>query len=273
MEDNQEFIQDEYLNESTEHQDNVGLQELNSLTDNISYDESNNDLELELASEREFLDENVVPEGEVASKKRNKIIDVIWYVFFGIVLLITILTCCSVFMFDCYVVSGISMQNTVFTGDKVTVCVWEKPQQGDMVIINDKTSGSLLIKRVIAYGPALVRIDESGNVFVDNLNDENDNPNVCINEPYVSKENKVRKSENGTIIEDLTLTGLFIEEGKVFYMGDNRKHSTDSREKGAVPKDWIVGKVSEKFLKIKDTKFYKFLTTNFIGKEKEKIHN
>ena len=82
MEDNQEFIQEENLKELAENQDT------DVITDNISYTEFNNDLEPQMANDTEILDENVgLTEGEVLVKKRNKIVDIIWYVFFGVVLL------------------------------------------------------------------------------------------------------------------------------------------------------------------------------------------
>ena len=34
-----------------------------------------------------------------------------------------------------------------------------------------------------------------------------------------------------------------VEDGRVFVLGDNREKSTDSREFGAVPMEWILGRV------------------------------
>ncbi len=242
--------------------------------------------------EQSLLEEVVLGNGEQNEEdkkqeksKKKKILDVLWYVFFTLVLLITIFTCCSVALFDCYVVEGRSMENTVYDGDKVSVCVLDKDYGvGDVVVLRQSTNqNTLLIKRIIAIGPALVKIDKEGNVYVNDLNDENNVDGVTINdggplhgydkliEPYVASENKKREGA-GLVKEELkseTSNGYYVEDGYVFYLGDNRAHSTDSRSEGAVPKNLIVGKVSDYFLKRKDTLFYKILTTNIFEKIKE----
>jgi len=234
--------------------------------------EGNSDLEnlaIEEICEGSQEDLNLDNEQVLEKSRLKRIKDVLWYVAFSLVLVLTILTVCSVTFFDCYVVKGDSMLNTVETNDKVTVCSWEKPKVGDVIILKDLNSasgdkeeveGGLLIKRLIAVGPAYVTIKQDGTVYV-NM--------VELKEPYLSSEYKTRG--NSLCSESLKYEGkseinqgYFVEKGKIFYLGDNRSVSKDSRSVGAVSKDLIIGKVSNYFLKKKDNKFYKIITTNYV---------
>ena len=226
------------------------------------------------ADVKDDFDENVKEKG------KSKLTDIIWYFFFSVVLVITILSCCSVAIFDCYIVDGRSMVGTVKDGDRVTVCVWDKPKVGDVIVLKKDYSDTLLIKRFIAKGPALIKIDVEGNVYVNDLIEENNQEGITdengydkLNEPYVLPENKSRDGSGGLInnIRYEDESGYFVEEGKIFYLGDNRRHSTDSRTEGAVNASLIVGKVSDQMLKIKDKPVYKILNNHYIDKLKQKI--
>lgn len=128
-------------------------------------------------------------------------------------------------------VSGGSMQNTLYTGDRVLMlnaplCRFE---QGDIVVINAYNAllDDTIIKRIIAVGGQTVDIDfETGTVLVDGK---------ALAEDYV----KEPTFTTGGIKFPLTLA-----EDEVFVMGDNRNASTDSRSTmlGPVKKDYIQGK-------------------------------
>ena len=230
----------------------------------------------EMISPEEMGEENTTS----YEKGKNKFSDIIWYFLFTIVLIITILSCCSVAIFDCYIVDGRSMVGTVYDGDRVTVCVWDKAQVGDVIVLKKDFSDTLLIKRYIAKGPALIKIDQEGNVYVNDLIEENNVEGITdengfdkLDEPYVLQENKSRDGSGGLIsnIRYEDEDGYYVEEGKIFYLGDNRRHSTDSRTEGAVNESLIVGKVSDQTLKIKDKPIYKILNNYYIDNFKQKI--
>ncbi len=130
-------------------------------------------------------------------------------------------------------VSGGSMQNTLYSGDRLLMlnslfCTYE---QGDIVVINAYNADldDTIIKRIIAVGGKNTTVDidfEQGIVYVDG---------EPLDEPYVKEL---------TYTTDGTQFPVTLEEDEVFVMGDNRNKSTDSRSflLGPVKKDYIQGK-------------------------------
>ncbi|WOC31557.1 MULTISPECIES: signal peptidase I [Caproicibacterium] len=121
-------------------------------------------------------------------------------------------------------VIGVSMQNTCHDGD--LVLLWElqyHPQRGDIVVVNsDNPLQENLIKRVIAVAGDHIVVS-NGTVTRNGKK---------LTEPYVKEQ-----PWSGTDVD------LTVPPDHVFLMGDNRNHSTDSREIGAVAASDVIGKV------------------------------
>ena len=140
----------------------------------------------------------------------------------GVILLFT-------FVFRLIGVNGPSMQNTLFTGDRLLVlnALFCDFKAGDIVVINDYNAplNDTLVKRIIATGGQTIDID-AGVVYVDG---------VALDEPYT----KGLTEANEGLTFPLTLA-----EDEVFVMGDHRDHSTDSRSSrlGPVKEGYLQGK-------------------------------
>ena len=142
----------------------------------------------------------------------------------GVVLLFT-------FLVRLIGVNGVSMQNTLYTGDRIVVlnslfCDYEP---GDVVVANAYNAqlNETLVKRVIAVGGQTVDIDFfTGTVYVDG---------EALDEPYVKEP---------TYTADGVRFPVTLAEDEGFIMGDNRNHSTDSRSYllGPVKEDYLQGK-------------------------------
>ena len=131
------------------------------------------------------------------------------------------------------IVHGRSMENTLFERDFLVLwSLFYSPKQGDIVAANcmglNRPDGEVIVKRVIAVGGQTVDIDFStGTVYVDG---------EVLNEPYI---------KNATINDEGGFSyPVTVPEGSYFCMGDNRQHSTDSRDAnvGFIEREDILGK-------------------------------
>ena len=116
-------------------------------------------------------------------------------------------------------VDGDSMYPTLHHGDMLLLqSIGYTPKQGDVVVLTkefDAADGPI-VKRVIAVGGQHVEIDyNAGTVSVDGQ---------VLSEPYINTSEIMREPyyEN--------LTSVDVPEGSIFVMGDNRNHSSDSRD-------------------------------------------
>ena len=127
-------------------------------------------------------------------------------------------------------VDGQSMYPTLQDGDRLTLLsnFVYRPEVGDIVVL--KAPGfeqGPLVKRVIAMDGQTVDIDfETGDVWVDG---------VLMDEPYIN--------DPTTRYEGVNFP-LTVPEGYVFVLGDNRLHSSDSRDPsiGCIDKRYVLGK-------------------------------
>ena len=129
------------------------------------------------------------------------------------------------------VVSGPSMENTLFNGDAMVV--WSlgyNPKQGDVVVLTQPSyQDDSIVKRVIAVGGQTVDIDYStGTVKVDG---------VPLKESYIKERMRVPSYGEGS-------TRIVVPEGHLFVMGDNRNESADSRYPtiGTIDERLVIGR-------------------------------
>ena len=128
-------------------------------------------------------------------------------------------------------VVGESMYPTLLDGDKLTLLsnFLYEPAVGDIVVLKAPNfdDDRPIVKRVIAEAGQTVDIDfDTGEVWVDG---------VLLDEPYI---NEPTYRDNGTQFP------LTVPENCIFVMGDNRNHSTDSRDPriGCVDQRYVLGK-------------------------------
>lgn len=122
-------------------------------------------------------------------------------------------------------VSGDSMEPTLHNGDVIVLHKTQKFKSGQLCCVS--WQNKLLLKRVIGLPGDYIKIDEEGNVYVNN---------ELIDEPY---------AQNKCLGEcDITFPYL-VPEGKLFVLGDRRDTSIDSRSSaiGCVDEEQIIGQV------------------------------
>ena len=135
------------------------------------------------------------------------------------------------FIIQVVTVNGVSMEPTLEGGDRLIISnLFYTPAAGDIVVLSDETGlDEALIKRIIALPGQTVDINENGEVLVDGK---------VLSEPYIAE--RIDESHRGDMTYPLT-----VPEDSVFVMGDNRNHSTDSRDSqvGLVDEGEILGRV------------------------------
>ena len=141
-------------------------------------------------------------------------------------------------------IEGPSMQPTLYGGDIVSLNTYSEPTYGDVIVIEGEKYGSKdwIIKRVIALGGDEVKI-EGGYVYLKKAGEEDF---TLLTEPYIAEQGCTfyNNSPSAYILP--------VSEGQIFYLGDNRQHSADSRSYfGTCAKEQVVGVVSDLALKFK----------------------
>lgn len=156
-------------------------------------------------------------------------------------LVTALLICVLVFAFFVRIIDiiGTSMVPSFHDGDSVIISnLFFEPKQGDIVVLRKLSfQEEPIIKRVIATEGQTVDIDfTTGIVYVDDL---------PLSEPYTAEPTYNPIDFDGKIT---------VPENHVFVMGDNRNHSTDSRDSviGCVDERYIMGKVLLRLLPISD---------------------
>ena len=129
-------------------------------------------------------------------------------------------------LFNFSIVRGQSMKPGIQDGDRILIdrfsYMFTPVERGDIVVLGYPLDPSLdYIKRIIGVPGDEVQI-HAGEVYVNG---------AAMREPYVA---------------DLDITSYYtgtIEAGHYFVLGDNRPHSSDSREFGQVREELLKGKV------------------------------
>ncbi len=192
------------------------------------------------------IDTESVEEAEAEPEKKSIKKDVIEWLEVISTAVIAVVLIFS-FLFRVATISGDSMLNTLIggnqlngnKGDKVIITnIAYTPDNGDIVVISRNAENSAegqvtgqgpIIKRVIATGGQTVDIDfESGTVYVDGK---------ALKEDYISSPTNSKA--------DVEFP-LYVPDGYIFVLGDNRMDSLDSRfsqigDGGLVDTRYVLG--------------------------------
>ena len=166
------------------------------------------------------------------SGKFDAFLDFIEVILFSIVIVIMVFT----FLFRIANVEGVSMENTLFNGDKLVMThLFYTPKDGDIIVINSDKLNETIIKRVIGTANEWVSIDAK-------------NSTVSVNGKILEEDYIKEKDFNCAYLnpenynEEKDVYEYFVPFGYVFVMGDNRNNSTDSRAIGLIPEEDVAGK-------------------------------
>ena len=135
-------------------------------------------------------------------------------------------------------ISGPSMTPTLLDGQRVIVSnFFYQPKVGDVVVFSLREQSEPYIKRIIAVEGQTVDFDkESAKLIVDGQ---------PLNEPYINE-----VMTNYDMWYNESYFPVTVGEDQYFACGDNRNHSTDSRDDriGQVDTRFVLGKVLVRIL-------------------------
>ena len=170
------------------------------------------------------MQEKELNEKEAKGRELYEWVQALVYSVLAVVLLFT-------FVIRLIGVDGSSMEPTLKHGDRLLVLnslLYSDYQYGDVVVLRKDTFlQEPVVKRVIATENQTVDIDfDAGEVYVDD---------VLLDEDYILEQ---------TYVDEGMSFPLTVPEGSIFVMGDNRNHSTDSRDTrlGTVDTRYVIGK-------------------------------
>ncbi len=165
-----------------------------------------------------------------------------------------------------------SMRPTILEGDRIVVnklaydlrlpylgwriATWDHPRRGDIVVLRSPTDGKRLVKRVVGLPQDTVAIVDGAlavngrraaysplpSGMVTRLEFGDDLP-ILAAEQLDDARHPIMMS-GGTRYRARFFAPVTVPEGHYFVMGDNRDHSLDSRQFGAVPRAMIVGRAT-----------------------------
>jgi len=136
------------------------------------------------------------------------------------------------FLFQPFVVEGSSMEPNYHHGEylfieKISYRLHE-PKRGDVIVFKYPNNPNInYIKRIVGLPNETVRI-EDGIVLIDGR---------VLDESYLDDNAKtyIHGNPNGTF-------EITVPSDKYLVLGDNREHSSDSRDGWLLPKNFIVGR-------------------------------
>ena len=174
---------------------------------------------------------------EEKKKEKNPLVNSVFDIVSIVATAVIAVGFCFSMLFRTIQVSGNSMYPTLKDEEQIILqSVYPEPQNGDIVVTAQPNESpyieDVLVKRIIATEGQTVSLEYNPGrfcyeVYVDG---------VKLDEPYI----------NEPVIEILDCREpVTVPEGYVFVMGDNRNHSTDSRDDrvGLIREEYIMGKV------------------------------
>lgn len=154
-----------------------------------------------------------------------------WQIAKGVDVLLIIGLLFRAFVMQPFVVDGNSMEPNFHDQEYLLVnqvsYKFREPQRNETIVFRfPKNPSEDYIKRIIGLPGETVEIKE-GQVYING---------VSLNQNYLAPD------EETFILNGLNESRVTLGNNEYFVMGDNRKHSSDSRDWGVLPKKNIIGR-------------------------------
>ncbi len=172
-------------------------------------------------------------------------LEFLWEIMKVAVLALVIVIPVRYFLFQPFIVKGVSMEPNFSSSDYLIVDEisyrFREPERGEVVVFNyPKNPSEKFIKRIVGLPGEELEL--------------NDNEIIIIEKSG----NKIVLNESTYLNEQLWLgqKKIALAENEYFVLGDNRLHSFDSRSWGALSKKFIIGKVAIRVFPLKEAAYF-----------------
>ncbi len=170
---------------------------------------------------------------------------------------------------DWYTVPSGSMQPTIQIGDRIVVnkmaydlrlpftdislVTLNTPKHGEIIVFESKAANLRLIKRIIGLPGDVVSMHNDTiivndkpltHMVVNDVENQSDTTNANIYSEKIGDINHFINVDNVASIRMSSFYPITVPEGHYLVLGDNRRHSSDSRAFGFVPHHELRGKAS-----------------------------
>lgn len=165
--------------------------------------------------------------------KWSRLVKMIITIPYIVVFLLAIFVIVYLFFFRPYQMKGVSMEPALSDSAYVATQVFRgdfQVKRGDIVVVKTANSSALFIKRAIGLPGETLKI-EGGSVFIYGSK---------LEEPYLAMDTKTNIFADFYMQEGQEIV---IPDNFYFLLGDNRARSSDSRDWGNLPKEYILSKV------------------------------
>ena len=186
---------------------------------------------------------NMDDTGSVSQKRPGgeAVYDVVESVIISIAVIFILFT----FIFRICVVDGRSMEDTLYDGENLIVTnLGRAPRRGDIVVFHETGYyNEPLVKRVIAVGGEYVDIKSTESGLTVSVSDRVDEDGRLVDPEVLSEDYAVYRDIAPRYSYDNY--PVYVPEGYLFVLGDNRNHSSDSRFDGLglIDERRLLGKV------------------------------
>ena len=193
-----------------------------------------------------LIDEEVIIKDNTGNEPEKRpggeaVYDIVESVILSVAVIFILFT----FIFRICVVDGRSMEDTLYDGENLIVTnLGRAPRRGDIVVFHETGYyNEPLVKRVIAVGGEYVDIKSTDHGLTVSVSDRIDDDG-CLVDPEVLTEDYAvyRDVPPRYSYDDYP---VYVPEGYLFVLGDNRNHSSDSRFEGLglIDERRLLGKV------------------------------
>ena len=169
----------------------------------------------------------------------------IWEIVEIVVVALATVFLIRTFLFQPFLVSGASMEPTFSDGNYIIIDEityrFREPIRGEVVVFRyPLNKSSFFIKRVVGL-PGERVVSKNGEIKIYKGEEV-----IGLDEKYLPENSKIKEEFD-----------VSLKDGEYFVMGDNRYHSYDSRNWGAVIQEDIIGIARLRVFPIENVKIFK----------------